>query len=327
MRPVYRSNLFMLTVVLGQIFGSVFLSKPLYKFFEYSQVLVLSQVIFLLVPVIIYLIVTKTSLKDTLRFNKISFMDMVAIIAIAVLSQPIATFLSALSSMFFKNVVNDLFKEMGTISYITQLGIIALIPAVCEELTIRGVVLSGYEKVSRGKAALSTGFFFGILHLNLQQFFYAFALGILFAYLVRITNSIFSTMLCHFTFNGIQVTMSYIVSKVNPESLDQAMEIVNMPINNKIMLLLPYFIWAVICTYVVIWIMRKMEERRNTISRGQVLSTINHGGSASEIDYTMPHLIRRTSSYKEERIVNGPFIAVVVVFILMMILMKYLRQM
>jgi uncharacterized protein len=320
MKPVYRSNLFMLIVVLGQIFGSFFLSKPLYKLFQYDQILVLSQIIFLLIPVIIYLIVAKVSLKDTLKLNKISFKDGLTIIAIAIISQPIATFLSALSSMFFRNVINDLFREMGNISYITQLGIVAFTPAICEELTMRGVILSGYDKVGRSKAAVATGFLFGILHMNLQQFFYAFALGVLFAYLVRITNSIFSTILCHFTFNGIQVTMSFAASRLNPEIINQAGELANLSIKNKIALLVPYFIWAAVCTYVLIWIIKKMEQRHE-----ERQNKINTQGYDSEVYGTMPHLIRRYSSHKEERIINGPFIAVTVIFILMMILMKYLR--
>lgn len=325
MKPVYRSNLFILIVVLGQIMGSIFLSKPLYQFFQYKQILVISQILFLLIPVIIYIIVAKVSIRDTLKLNKISFRDVIAVIAIAIISQPIATFLSALSSMFFRNVINDLFKEMNSISYVTQLGIVALTPAICEELTMRGVVLSGYDKVGRSKAAVATGFLFGILHMNLQQFFYAFALGILFAYLVRITNSILSTILCHFTFNGIQVTMSFAASKLNPNLVNQAGELANLSAKNKIAILVPYFIWAAVCTYVLVWIIKSMEQRHGYGRKTENQNKTNHQVYESGTNDTMPHLIRRNSNHKEENIINGPFIAVAVVFILMMILMRYLR--
>ena len=46
-----------------------------------------------------------------------------------------------------------------------------------------------------------------MLHLNLQQFLYAFALGALFAYMARITDSIIPSMVAHFTINGSQVLM------------------------------------------------------------------------------------------------------------------------
>lgn len=325
MKPVYRSNLFILIVVLVQVIGSIFLSKPLYQFFQYNQILVISQILFLLIPVIIYLIVAKVSIRDTLKINKISFKDVIAVIAIAIISQPIATFLSALSSMFFRNVINDLFKEMGSISYVTQLGIVALTPAICEELTMRGIVLSGYDKVGRSKAAVATGFLFGILHMNLQQFFYAFALGILFAYLVRITNSILSTILCHFTFNGIQVTMSFVASKLNPDMINRAGELADLSVKSKIAILAPYFIWAVICTYVLIWIIKNMEQSHGYGRKTEKLNKANNERYELDTNGTMPHLIRRNGNYKEENIINGPFIAVTVVFILMMILMKYMR--
>lgn len=72
---------------------------------------------------------------------------------------------------------------------------------------MRGILLSGYDGVDIKKAMLLNGLFFGMLHLNLQQFLYAFALGALFAYMVRLTDSIIPSMVAHFTINGSQVLM------------------------------------------------------------------------------------------------------------------------
>lgn len=76
------------------------------------------------------------------------------------------------------------------------------------------MVLAGYENINIRKAALMTGTFFGILHLDGNQLLYAFVLGIIFAYLVRITGSIYSSMICHFTINGTQVLLSELATKM-----------------------------------------------------------------------------------------------------------------
>jgi len=48
------------------------------------------------------------------------------------------------------------------------------------------------------------GLFFGIIHLNPQQFSYAFVLGVIFAYMVYYTRSIWAGILPHFIFNASQ---------------------------------------------------------------------------------------------------------------------------
>lgn len=60
------------------------------------------------------------------------------------------------------------------------------------------------------------GLIFGIIHMNPNQFVYAFAMGTLFAYVVYITNSIFASMICHFLFNGTSTSLAYILLKILP---------------------------------------------------------------------------------------------------------------
>lgn len=327
MKPVFRSNLFALIVILGQIFGSLFLSGFLYQKFSLPQVLILSQVIFLVVPVIVYFIVTRQHIKSTLRLNRIALVDIAIIIAIAFLSQPVASFLSALTNAFFRNIVNDLIKNLNQIPYITQLSAIALTPAICEELTMRGVVLAGYKNISNWKAAIMTGLIFGILHLNPQQFLYAFVLGILFAYLVRITNSIFSSMLCHFAFNGIQVTNAYVMTRLKPELLNDTTDFTAMAMGDKITTLLPLLFTAVFFGWIVVLLVKKLEklnkERRLNI---EVNSGHNQQGYTVDQNDDREFLLRGNSGEVEEKVINTPFIATVVVSVIFMALVEILSK-
>jgi membrane protease YdiL (CAAX protease family) len=306
----------MLLLIVGQIIGSLFLSRPLQRIFSYNQFLVVTQVLFLLVPVLLYLLVTGLPIKQTLRLNKLSIVDIIIIIAIALVSQPIAAFFAQLSNIFFKDTISQVVKEIQSISYLKQLGIIALTPAICEEVTMRGVILSGYNKLSTRKAALATGLFFGILHMNPQQFLYAFVLGIIFAYLVRITNSLFSTIICHFTFNGFQVTMAYLATKLNPDMIDETRDIKNISINSQLIALSSYFIIAIVAAYIVIKLIKYMESRHANI----ILRYSNSGSVEQKLN---PEANYEYQEYEQkgEKIINGPFIGVILVYLLIMLLL------
>jgi uncharacterized protein len=324
MKPVYRSNLFALIVILGQILGSLFLSRLLYKSFSLTQILILSQILFLIIPVIVYFMVTGQPVRATLKLNKITLSDIALILAIAFLCQPVASFLSALTSAFFHNAVNELLKDLNKISYITQLGVIALTPAICEEVTVRGIVLSGYKNINSWRAAVMTGLLFGILHLNPQQFLYAFVLGILFAYLVRITNSIFSSMLCHFVFNGIQVTSAYVMMRLRPELVNEATDFTAMTMGDKITTLLPLFFSAIFFGWIVLIVLRKLEKLNR--KRRQISIIDENSKYIGECNEEMDYLLRGNNREPEERVINAPFIATVVVSLVFMTLVEILNK-
>lgn len=261
MKPVFRVNLFALILVLLQVLGANF-AGILLNNLSIAQRLIVSQLIFLIIPSIIYFIITKQSIKETLRLNKISVKEILLCFLLAFLAQPVAWFFSFLSNLFFQNSVAQVFDAMKDISYPAMLGVMALTPAICEEITMRGIVLSGYDNKTTFKASLMTGLIFGILHMNGQQFLYAFALGILFGYLVRITNSIFSTMICHFTFNGIQVSMSRLFIKNLDNIKDQSNAIMSMSVSEKINYLIVLFSMALVFSAIIFLVVRSIKKNR-----------------------------------------------------------------
>lgn len=225
MKSIFRANLFMLLLVLFQLFVELFLVRDLKGLLGITNLLILHEYIVLLIPALIYILVTRQSPKEVFRLNKLSWVDAFIVVVIAFLSQPIASFLSQVTGLFFDNPVAQAFEILKTIPYPTMLFMMAITPAICEEAVTRGIVLHGYNKGSMLKAALINGLVFSILHLDPQQSLYTFVLGVLFAYLVRITNSIWASVLCHFTFNGIQVTLTQLIKgRVDTETVQAAQE-------------------------------------------------------------------------------------------------------
>ncbi len=214
-RKIIQSNLFaLILLILYAIAPQVLI--PIFKITKLPQIayLVLPQLLLLIVPTLVYFIITKKPLKETLRLNAIGIRTIVIVIAIGFLSQPIAMFLSFITQFIFPNRISQVVASLNEIPLIIRVGVIALVPAICEEITMRGVVLAGYNNISIKKSAVMTGVFFGMLHLDGNQLLYAFVLGIVFAYLVRITNSIYSSMICHFVINASQVVLQEISTKL-----------------------------------------------------------------------------------------------------------------
>ncbi|MFL0250867.1 CPBP family intramembrane glutamic endopeptidase [Clostridium neuense] len=214
-RPI-KVNIFFLILILLQVFGG-YIIRPISKVIKFTVAssLLTTQLMFLILPVIIYFIITRQSIKETLRFNKIKIRSIGLIAVMGFLFVPVGMFLGQVTSFFFYNNVQDVFNKLQSLPLGLMLGVVALTPALCEEITMRGVVLSGYNGSKLWKAALINGFLFAVLHLNPPQFLYALVLGVMLAYVVRITNSIFASMIIHFIFNGTNTLLSWWSMKVN----------------------------------------------------------------------------------------------------------------
>ena len=87
----------------------------------------------------------KQSAKDVLKLNKLYLKDTLLLILLAFLCQPIMTFFSLISQFFFENEIGNFVTGIVDSPYIVLLLLIAILPAITEEISIRGVVLSGYK--------------------------------------------------------------------------------------------------------------------------------------------------------------------------------------
>lgn len=96
---------------------------------------------------------------------------------------------------------------------------IALVPAVFEEIMFRGYIQRALEK-SGGiwVGIIVSGLMFGAYHVQPSNFLPLSFLGIIFAYVTYISDSLIPAMVLHFINNGSQV----IYGSLNPEFLEQS---------------------------------------------------------------------------------------------------------
>ncbi len=94
--------------------------------------------------------------------------------------------------------------EEGGIRWWQALVVFAWLPAVCEELTFRGFILTGLQRRFRPRTAvLLSSFLFSLLHMNVFQFVPTFLLGVVLAYLTTRCGSILPAVLFHVLYNTL----------------------------------------------------------------------------------------------------------------------------
>jgi membrane protease YdiL (CAAX protease family) len=98
--------------------------------------------------------------------------------------------------------------------YVLSLFIIALLPGIFEETFFRGGLQNILTRWFKGPwlAIIFTSIIFSLIHLSYYGFLVRFALGVILGLIFYYSGSLWLSILFHFLFNGIQVTLLYIAN-------------------------------------------------------------------------------------------------------------------
>lgn len=101
-----------------------------------------------------------------------------------------------------------------------------------EEFLFRKQIIDRLGKYGEKTAIIFSGVTFGLFHMNLFQFFYAFGLGLIFAYVYTRTRMLRYSVLMHAIINFMGAVIAPALLKltgtemvVNPESMEQILEV------------------------------------------------------------------------------------------------------
>ncbi|MCU0248186.1 MAG: CPBP family intramembrane metalloprotease, partial [Bryobacter sp.] len=86
---------------------------------------------------------------------------------------------------------------------------IALLPAVCEEMLFRGLIMSGFRSMGKWPAIVATGLLFGLAHASIYRLLPTLFLGLVFGWVVWRTGSVLAGMICHLLNNGLMATLAH----------------------------------------------------------------------------------------------------------------------
>lgn len=172
--------------------------------------------LFVLLPAFIYMIIIAKDHNPFhfMRFRKFHLGSAFLIPLYMLALLPVNGVLNAVSMLFFRNEIGDTATDVIGGNLVIGLLMMAVLPAFVEESTFRGAVYRSFRGAHPVRAIIFTGFAFGAMHMNFNQFFYATFLGIAMGFLLEATGSIVSTMILHFCFNANSVILMWALPKI-----------------------------------------------------------------------------------------------------------------
>lgn len=187
---------------------------------------------FVVPPIVYYYITRKENRMQALGLRRLSSPWWLIIVAVALMfvSIPVTTTLTTwnegmhLGGAFsgiekwmkeLEETAQALTDKMANVDTIwgllLNLVVIALIPAVGEEMTFRGVLQQSLtRRMNPHVAIILSAAIFSFFHFQFYGFLPRLFLGILLGYMFYITGSLWTSILMHFVNNGASVTLYYL---------------------------------------------------------------------------------------------------------------------
>lgn len=175
-------------------------------------------VVMFAVPMLMYtLFVSKNvgkTLKDT-GFKRFSFKMFWISILLGVILYIINSFVANISALFinllgYESLTSSTNTSFNYATLLKEFALTAILPGFCEEFLHRGIMLLSAKKRTNPKFCLIiSSLLFGLVHMNIGQFFYAAILGALMGYVALCADSIYPSMIIHFMNNFLGTYFFY----------------------------------------------------------------------------------------------------------------------
>lgn len=242
--PVAAGMFFTITTIL-LTYGGIIL--PIENDFLRSG---LGEVLFILLPVLLFLILGKYNIKDTLKLRKPKPINYLIVPALMLTVLPIVAVLNAatlglIRLIFGKNLPVEQISVPDVPTLIIAFLVVGVSAAICEEVLFRGLISKSYEVYGAITSLIFTSILFGILHRDIQKCVSTIVLGVLIGFIVYKTKSIYAGMIAHFTNNVFIVLLLFSTSK----SLEQFEKYGNDPINNFDFSSVPLISWVIVIIF------------------------------------------------------------------------------
>ena len=256
---IIQVNRVWLAAVLVMV-GSSFLVAFLELLIPDEGTLLLVSQCMLLIPSLVYLAMRGNG-KEAVGLKKIPIGTVPLLVVLMGLLLPLVSLLNMISLLFSENLIGTTAEDIVTgHSLLGAVVMIALVPAMVEELLFRGIIYhDGYRQARPVEGMILCGLMFGLLHMNLNQFCYAFVLGMILCLVMEGTGSLIATTVMHFTLNTYSVVSLYIAEKLADneqfaefmEAAEDAADMTPAEIANMILTLIPVTIMCLFLAYLL----------------------------------------------------------------------------
>ncbi len=192
-----------------------------FGFADFAKIAVISQLVVILTPALLMTVMLTRSPRKTLLLDLPHWGAVPAAILLALMAHPWVIALQQLVTTLYPMQKLEGLERMfdGAPNIWWILLVIAVLPALCEEIAFRGFILSGLRHLGhRWRAITISALFFGVSHGILQQSIIATFVGCLIGYLAVQTGSVWTGVAYHMVHNSLAVLASKLKE---PESWPQ----------------------------------------------------------------------------------------------------------
>ena len=212
--------------------------------YDFSDALTLSKLKYMqivnefalfIVPVLLFAMLSGNSVSGYLKTNlKIPVISLLLAIAVIIVGLPFLNWITDINAgMTFPkafsgieqwmratetkddNITNAFLSTASTPGFIVNMVMIALLPAIGEELFFRGVLQHLFAEWFRNihVAIITTAFIFSAIHFQFFGFIPRFLLGMFLGYMFYWANNLWVPILIHFINNGLAVCVAFLAAR------------------------------------------------------------------------------------------------------------------
>lgn len=189
----------------------------------------------LLLPAVIYLWLCSPDIKNSIGFNKsIKYQPIILSALLIIFAQPIIGFANELNSYlslpeglsfvenWMKNaetqgemITEAFLSTTSTSGLLVNIFMIAILPALAEELLFRGALAGLFRDWTKNvhAAVFLSSFIFAAIHMQFYGFLPRFLLGMALGYLFFWSGSLWLPIAAHFTNNFLSVIVEFLFRK------------------------------------------------------------------------------------------------------------------
>lgn len=330
MYSIKRGNRYLLLTMISFIFGSLLLDLYLNLTnteMSVTLLVVISQWVMVFFPILIYFFITKSPVKETLMLRKISPLNALMCAGIAWLIIPLLSLVNVISQFFVENMISDAVMQIAEKPLWISLLLMAATPALLEEISMRGIITSNYRSQPVLTTCLISGLFFGMFHMNINQFLYAFIMGVFMCFIVHVTGSLLSSMIMHFVINATSLVLAKFALFIqdyfssDPNYMDQLNQAAQMSETTALIAgTIFMFVLSIISIPLALLLIRALMKNNNKLdilkkTTGEVLFSSHNNMSLENEGSFKANLVK-------EKIVTPSFIISVSIFAVFVILLE-----
>ncbi|QDT06132.1 ABC-2 family transporter protein [Rubripirellula lacrimiformis] len=206
-------------ILVALFFGKLAVTEMPTSIEGFAKLILMPQIGMILFPALLMATMMTTSLRKSLRVRMPHWTTLPLAVLLGVTMHPMYVMLAEWISYTYPiseqaiAAMKPFTDQISAAPWLAIICLMALVPAICEEIAFRGFIFGGLVRERRYvRAVVISALMFGISHGVLQQSIAATIMGLLLGFIALRTGSVIPGILIHFTNNALSVSLERIAN-------------------------------------------------------------------------------------------------------------------